>query len=164
MQVSFIEILSGILLTEWTFIFSARRLFGRYINEWYTKFGIFALLSDISSIFVGITIASFLYEGRSLFILICVAVAVQWVHDILFYVGVVKRIKPNTNEIIDILKPYGIDAGALAIIGDSWMMVGSILAAKAVSYLPFEGQIFTLAVSGYMLPYAIYQKPTLNKE
>jgi hypothetical protein len=163
-MLTLVEVLAGILITEWTFIFFARRVFSRYINEWYTNFGIFALLSDVSSIFIGIMIASYFYRGKSLLVLIGVAVLVQWIHDVLFYVGLIQPSLNGRNAIIDLLKPYGSDAGVLALIGDSWMMIGSLLFAKAVSYLPFEGQIFTLAVSGYMLPYAIYQKPTVDTE
>ena len=156
---TFLELFVGILLTEWTFIFGARRIFGRYINEWYSHFGAFAILSDVSSIFIGIMIAMYLYTG-SLAGLIAVAVGVQWVHDLLFY-NVILSIPKGTNEIIDLLKPYGADAGIAAVIGDSWMMVGSLLGAHAVSMLPLKGQIFSMFVSLHILPYAVYQEPSL---
>ena len=153
-----LELLAGVLLTEWTFIFAARRLFGKYINDWYTTYGGWALLSDISSIMIGIMIALYIYRGKSLFALIGIAVLVQWIHDILFYSLVIRQVQPGTNGIIDILKPYGEDAGIAAVFGDSWMMVGSLGAAHLISKLPVQAQIFAVFVSGYMLPYAIYQK------
>jgi hypothetical protein len=57
------------------------------------------------------------------------------------------------------LKPYAQDAGILALVGDSWMMVGSLLVASFASNLSVRSQIFALLVGGYMLPYAIYQYP-----
>jgi len=156
-----LELLVGVVTTEWTFIFAARYLFGKYINDWYTNYGGWAVLSDISSIMIGIFIAMYFYTGKNLLILIGVAVLVQWVHDFLFYTLVIQRVPEKTNGIIDILKPYGKDAGALALIGDSWMMVGSLLGASLASKLPVNGQIFALLVGGYMLPYAIYQNRRL---
>lgn len=158
MQFTLLEILVGILITEWTFIFVARRIFGKWINRWYSNYGIWAVMSDISSIFIGILIAMFLYRGTSFWTLVGTSVAVQWVHDLLFYMGVIVPLPRGVNGIIDILKPYGADAGIAAVFGDSWMMAGSLLFAKLVSTLPQKGQIFALLVSTYMLPYAIYQK------
>jgi hypothetical protein len=157
-----LEILVGVITTEWTFIFAARHLFGKYINDWYTNFSGWAVLSDISSIMIGIFIAMYFYTGKNLLVLIGVAVLVQWIHDLLFYTLVIQRIPEKTNGIIDMLKIYGKDAGFAAVIGDSWMMVGSLLGASLASKLPVNAQIFTLLVGGYMLPYAIYQHP-INK-
>lgn len=154
-----LAILVGVLTTEWTFIFAARYLFGKYINDWYTNYSGWAVLSDISSITIGIFIAMYFYTGKNLLILIGVAVLVQWVHDFLFYILVIRRLPEKTNGIIDILKPYAQDAGVLALVGDSWMMVGSLVGASIASKLPVNGQIFALLVGGYMLPYAIYQRP-----
>ena len=154
-----LEILVGVLTTEWTFIFAARHLFGKYINDWYTTYSGWAVLSDISSITIGIFIAMYFYTGKNLLVLIGVAVLVQWIHDILFYVLVIQRLPEKTNGIIDMLKLYSKDAGVAALIGDSWMMVGSLLGASLASKLPVNAQIFALLVGGYMLPYAIYQRP-----
>jgi hypothetical protein len=161
MKYSLLELVTGVLITEWTFIFVARRAFGKYINEWYTNFGVWALMSDVSSIIVGLFIAMYLYRGNSLLTLIAVAVAIQWTHDLLFYWGVIRQVSPGVNGIIDLLKPYGDDAGIAAIVGDSWMMVGSLLFAHLVSKMPVNGQLFLLFVSTYMLPYAIHQKPSV---
>uniref|UniRef100_A0A6C0I5G5 Uncharacterized protein n=1 Tax=viral metagenome TaxID=1070528 RepID=A0A6C0I5G5_9ZZZZ len=156
-----LELLNGVLITEWTFIFAARRVFGKYINSWYTDFGIWALMSDISSILIGIAIALYFYRGKSLLILIGVAVAVQTVHDLLFYTGIIRQLSPGVNGIIDLLKPYAEDAGFAAVIGDSWMMIGSLLFAKLASKLPVNGQMVLALFSLYMLPYAIHQKPSV---
>lgn len=156
-----LELVAGVLVTEWTFIFFARRVFGKFINKWYTDFGIWALMSDLSSILIGIAIALYLYRGKSFLVLMGVAVAVQWIHDILFYTGVIRQLSPGVNKIIDLLKPYGEDAGIAAIIGDSWMMIGTLLFAKLASKIPVNGQMVVILASLYMLPYAIYQKPSL---
>jgi hypothetical protein len=158
MQFTLLELVSGVLLTEWTFIFGARSLFGTYINQWYDTFGIWALMSDVSSILIGLYIAMYFYRGNNILILIAVAIAVQWTHDFLFYIFAIKPASPGRNGIMDLLQSYGIDAGVLALIGDSWMMISSLLGALAVSQLSKSGQVFSILVSLYMLPYAIAQK------
>ena len=158
MQFTFLELISGVLLTEWTFIFGARSFLGRYINQWYDTFGIWALLSDVSSILIGLYIAMYFYRGNNFLVLMAVAVAVQWTHDFLFYILAIKQTSPGKNGIMDLLQSYGSDAGVLALIGDSWMMIGSLLGALAVSQLPKNGQVFSILVSLYILPYAIAQK------
>ena len=157
-----LEILVGVITTEWTFIFAARHLFGKYINDWYTNFSGWAVLSDISSITIGIFIAMYFYTGKNLLILIGVAVLVQTIHDLLFYILVIQTIPEKTNGIIDMLKVYANDAGFVAVIGDSWMMVGSLLGASLASKLSTNAQMFALLVGCYMLPYAIYQYPKIK--
>lgn len=156
MQLSLLELLVGIVTTEWTIIMVSRLLFGRYLNEWYTRFGIWAVLSDISIIAFGFLLAMYLYRGDSLVTLTGVAVAIQVVHDILFYWGVIVPLPRGTNAIIDLLKHYGVEVGGAAVLGDSWMMVGSALFAWLASRQSVHVQWMLLAVGLYMLPYAIF--------
>lgn len=157
----FLPILVGILITEWTFIFAARQIFGKYINKWYTDYGIYALLSDVSSILIGILLARYLYSyffsEWSLWKFVLLCVAIQVLHDILFYVLVILPTPKGQNGIIDILKPYAAEAGWRAIPGDSWMMIASAVLAAYIKGLPTHVQLFLLAASTYILPYAIFQ-------
>jgi hypothetical protein len=161
MQYTFIELITGILITEWTFIFAARTYLGKKINEWYTRYGVWAVLADITSICFGIVLAMYFYRGNSFLVLMGIAVLIQWIHDILFYHLVILPVPPNTNEIIDLLKEYAKDVKILGIVGDSWMIIGSLLATNLVSNVPYRVQTLLLLFSAYMLPYAIYQKPSI---
>jgi hypothetical protein len=161
MQFSLLNLGAGVLLSEWTFIFFARAVFGKYINKWYSDFGIWALMSDVSSILIGIFIAMYLYRGPSFLILMGVAILVQWTHDFLFYMFVIRRNEQGKNGIIDILKPYADDAGIAALVGDSWMMISTLLFAYMSKNLPQYGQYFSILVSLYIIPYAIFQKPSI---
>jgi hypothetical protein len=149
----------GVLVNEWVFIFMSRgmSLFGKYINLWYTKFGLYAILSDVASIMIGMMIADWLYTGTNYWAFMGTAVAVQWVHDILFYLGIILPMPEGVNAVIDLLKPYSRQAGFLAVLGDSWMMIGGLLFAKALQGTSTAVQIFTLFLSVYMLPYAVFQ-------
>jgi len=132
-------------------------LFGKFINMWYTKFGLYAVLSDVASIMIGMMIASWLYNGSNFWAFMGTAVAVQWVHDILFYLGIILPMPEGVNAVIDLLKPYSRQAGFLAVLGDSWMMIGGLLFAKALQTMPSSIQLFSLFFSVYMIPYAIFQ-------
>ena len=103
----------------------------------------------------------YLYRGPSFLILMGVAILVQWAHDFLFYIFVIRRNEPGKNGIIDILKPYAEDAGIAALIGDSWMMVSTLVFAYMMKNLPQTGQYFSILVSLYIIPYAIFQKPSI---
>ena len=149
------------LISEWTFIFFARTVFGKYINKWYSDFGIWALMSDVSSILIGIFISMYLYRGPSFLVLMGVAILVQWTHDFLFYIFVIRRNQAGKNGIIDILKPYAEDAGVAALVGDSWMMISTLLFSYMMKNLPLYGQYFSILVSLYIIPYAIFQKPSI---
>jgi hypothetical protein len=162
MQLSLLELFTGVLITEWTFIFAARAMFGKNINAWYTQYGIWAILSDVSSIMIGLLIAMYLYRGPSLLTLTGYAVVVQWVHDILFYLLAIVPTPYGVNGIIDILKPYSREAGIWAIVGDSWMMIGSMIFATLTSRVPVLGQVGLLLFSTYMIPYAVQQKPSVR--
>jgi len=161
MQFTLLELFVGVLITEWTFIFAARATLGKNINNWYTNYGIWAILSDVSSIMIGILIAMYLYRGSNFWVLTGTSVAVQWVHDILFYLLAIVPLPYGVNGIIDILKPYSRDAGFAAVLGDSWMMIGSLLFASVAAKFPMMGQVGLLLFSTYMLPYAVQQKPSL---
>lgn len=159
----FLPLLAGILTTEWTFIFAARRLFGTYINKWYTDYGIYALMSDVASILIGLLLARYLYsyffDKWSLLSYTSLAVAIQVIHDVLFYLLIIVPTPMGQNGILDILKPYARDAGGWAIPGDSWMMIGSAVLASYFKTLSPDVQAFVIAAAVYILPYAIYDRP-----
>lgn len=155
-----LPLMAGILTTEWTFIFIARRLFGKYINKWYTDYGIYAIMSDVASILIGLLLARYIYsyffEEWSLLAFTSLSVAIQVIHDMLFYLFIIIPTPMGKNGIIDILKPYAANAGAWAIPGDSWMMIGSAVLASVFKTLPPDVQTFIIAAAVYILPYAIY--------
>lgn len=159
----FLPLLAGILTTEWTFIFAARRLFGKSINRWYTEYGVYALMSDVASILIGLLLArylySYLFDEWSLVSYTSLAVGIQVIHDILFYLFIIIPTPLGQNGILDILKPYAKEAGAWAIPGDSWMMIGSAVLASYFKTLSPDVQAFIVAAAVYILPYAIYDRP-----
>ena len=83
------------------------------------------------------------------------AVVVQIIHDILFYI-LFKNVPRGMNRMLDTFKDYANEVSYKAIISDSGMMV---MAAIIASYLAGESlnkNIIVLVVSVYVLPYLLY--------
>ena len=158
MQLSFVQLISGVLLVDWLFIFLTRAYLDTTVNTWYDNFGILAVVSDTSVIALAILLSMFLYRGSSFLVLCAVALGVQIVHDVVFNMLVIQPTPPGRNGLIDMFKTYTATEGYKAIVGDGMFILATVLAAKAVSYLPYQGQLVSILFSVYMIPYALTQK------
>ena len=138
---------------------------GKYLNLWYSRFKLSAVLTDIASILIGFGIARYLYteyvypkHDWNPVYFTGLAVGVQIVHDILFYIGVIKQVPEGSNGLIDVFKPYAEDTGAKAIAGDSAMMimtgVSSMLLKATSPHIVFAVGLVSL----YVLPYLMEKK------
>ena len=95
---------------------------GKFLNEWYDQFNLLAVLADVMIIFIGFLIARYIYTTYFyerfqwspvyFIILLCI---VQLVHDIIFYLGVIKPLPAGHNEMIDVFKRYAEDLGATVL-------------------------------------------------
>jgi hypothetical protein len=152
--------LIGVIMTKYPSF--APKQFPPEMDEWYTKFGIVALASDILIILLGIFIARYLYAYiglRSIWVFIGCLLAVQFVHDILFYLVVIQGVPKGENEVIDLFKSYAKAGGANILVADAMMIVGSVGIASLLKARPADATIFTLFASIYTLTYLIYTRP-----
>ena len=159
-----LPIVTAVLTVEMTFIFFARWFLGeKNTNTWYTKFGMNALLSDMTIIIIGLLLARYLYktffQQWNITSYTLLSVGIQVIHDILYYVGFILPVPLGQNAIIDMMKSYAGDVGGMAILGDSYMIGASALLASYLKTLPQHLIVFVLAVSAYVVPYAIYERP-----
>lgn len=155
----------GVLVTDIIVLFLARyypEIFGDALNNWYDKFGIAAVLSDITVIVIGFQIARYLYtqliapsfKYNPLYFLILL-VLVQALHDILFYVGIILPLPSGLNQMIDVFKEYS-KGGAKIIGGDALLMISSFLFASFFKGKPEHISASTVLVTLYTLPYILY--------
>ena len=138
---------------------------GRFLNEWYDQYGLLAVLADVLIIFIGFLIARYIYTAYFyerfqwnpvyFIILLCV---VQLVHDILFYVGVIKPIPTGHNEMMDTFKRYADDLGAKILGGDAMLMIGSALVSMLFKYIPVHVFVSISSVVSYALPYVLFTR------
>ena len=148
-------LLVSALIVEFVVISSVNLLqTGKAIYDWYKNFGLVAVLSDVTSIMIGIMLADFIVPHASILKLLGVALVVQVVHDILFFFAVIRPIPTGTNMLIDIFKQYAAENSYTILFADALIITLSVLLYSKLKHsklLPF------LAVSSlYAITYIIY--------
>ena len=131
---------------------------GRSLDKWYSKFGVVAVVSDCLVIILGILIAQFISPSASTFMLAGVSVAVQLIHDILFYLFVILPIPKGHNSMIDLFKEYSSENSWKILFADSAMIGSSVLLADILSEYNEKVISFIGLLGTYALTYIIYTK------
>lgn len=129
------------------------------LNTWYKDFGLVAVGSDILIIVLGIALAQLVFPGLSGWALVSVAVAIQLVHDVLFYILVIRGVPDGQNSIIDLFKRYAAEGSWKILLADASMVVGSIFLMEALDNNLSDDQVGFLGVLAvYSLLYILYTK------
>jgi hypothetical protein len=139
-------------------VLSSYKLLGTYLPEWYAKFGPVAVLSDCLIIILGIMLASLIYPTASTLELILLALTVQLVHDLLFYVLVIQKLPDGQNGVIDLFKKYADEGGYRILIADAIMVTSSILGQYYLETQSIEVTSFLGFLATYAISYMIYTK------
>jgi len=158
----YLPILVGVLYVE-TFVLSFTFLSKRslVLESWYKKYRLAAVLADVLIVIIGIIIARFLYpyffSGFSIINFITLALAVQIIHDVLFYIFF-SSIPKGYNAMLDTFKAYAREIGAYAILGDSLIIIFSCLFASSLVNYSANFNIICLIFTLYLIPYLTYYK------
>jgi len=138
---------------------------GKFLNEWYDQFNLLAVLADVMIIFIGFLIARYIYTTYFyerfqwspvyFIILLCI---VQLVHDIIFYLGVIKPLPAGHNEMIDVFKRYAEDLGATVLGADALLMIGSAVVAMLYKLVPLHAFVAMSSIFVYAMPYILYTR------
>lgn len=154
-----IEVL-GVAITRFFPAFS-----GKYLNLWYSRFKLTAILMDITSILIGFGIARYIYteyvypkNDWNPWYFTGLAIVVQVVHDVLFYIGVVRQVPEGQNGVVDLFKKYADAGGWRVVAGDSAIMVGTSISSMLLKAFPLHGVVFLGLAGAYMLPYFMEAK------
>jgi hypothetical protein len=157
----YLPIITAILIVEIiTIILSFTHITqSGFLKIWYKEYKLSAVLADVSLIFLGIVIARalypFVFDTFSILYFILLVVVIQVIHDILFYI-MIRQIPKGVNKIIDILKDYADEISYWAIIGDSAMMISSVLFAGLLANFDMNTNIIILAFLVYILQFILY--------
>ena len=155
----------GVLMIELFFVFLIRfypEIFGKYVNIWYNRFKLSAVIADVGIILIGFALARYVYShyiypnfdwNPAYFTL--TTVGIQVVHDILFYFGVIKTVPSGTNSMMDIFKGYAEEKGGKIIVADASMMVGSSILSMGLKSLAPHTVIFIGLLTAYAIPYIL---------
>lgn len=128
------------------------------LATWYAEFGLVAIGTDILIIVLGIALAMFLFPSYSGLALIGVAVAIQLVHDILFY-GVILVVPPGQNRILDLFKRYAAEGSWKILVADAAMVAGSVSLMETLDARLTDDQVLWSGLLAlYSLLYILYTK------
>ena len=158
----YVPILNGTVIVDLIVIFLSFNGFFKtpYLKSWYQRFNLSAVIADVLILVIGIIIARFLYkyifDTFSIVKFTSLAVVVQIIHDMLFYV-LFKNTPVGYSYILDYFKKYAKDIGASAIVGDSLMMIVACLISSFMANFSLNANVITSIVSVYLIPYFIYQ-------
>jgi hypothetical protein len=163
----YLPIVAAVLCVETFTIFYAFVVNKKYrssvLESWYKTYRLAAVLADVTIVIIGIIITRFLYpyifptSGFSIIKFVGLAVCVQIVHDILFYLFF-SAVPVGMNRMLDTFKIYSKEVGLYAVLGDSIIMISSCLIASNLANYNTNLNIISLIVSLYFIPYVIYHK------
>jgi hypothetical protein len=157
----YLPLFTGVLITDMFVILllNMKLINSQVLRKWYSEYNLSAVIADVLIILIGLIITRaiyyYIFDNFSILKFILVAVVVQVIHDILFYI-LFKNVPRGMNRMLDTFKDYANEVSYKAIISDSGMM---IMAAIIASYLAGESlnkNIIVLVVSVYVLPYLLY--------
>lgn len=131
----------------------------KFLQIWYQKFLLSAVLADVLVIFLVVIIARaiyyYIFNKFSIINFIIVMLVIQITHDILFYI-MITIIPRNSNKIIDVFKDYADEVSYKAIIGDSAMIIATGLIASYLANFSANTNIIILVVFLYLLQYVLH--------
>lgn len=129
------------------------------LATWYADFGLVAIGSDILIIVLGIALAMLLVPGASGLTLIAVAVGIQLLHDILFYVGVIQAVPSGQNRILDLFKRYAAEGSWKILLADAAMVASPVYLMETLDAWLTDDQVTWVGLLGlYSLLYILYTK------
>jgi uncharacterized protein YacL len=156
----YLPILNGCLNADLIIIFMVYHGFiqSRYLEKWYKKYQLSAVLADVLILFIGIILVRFFYsywfKTFSIWKFTGLAIAIQIIHDYLFYF-MFSNIPRKYNEMIDFFKDYSKEVGVWAILGDSFMMFIACFLSSHFAIYSLNINIISLIISLYFIPYMI---------
>lgn len=152
-----LDILSAVVVVDFvTIVLSKVFHLGKSLDTWYAKFGMTAVLSDCLVIVLGILLALLIDPKASLFSLVLLAVFIQIVHDILFYLAVILPVPKGQNDMIDLFKEYASENSYKIVVADSLMIGSTVLLADMLSKIEQPVVTFIGFLATYALTYIIY--------
>lgn len=162
-------ILLAILIIDLIVLFLTKYfpdLLGKSLNVWYEQFGFMAVVADVFIIAIGFALARYAYkyfqpveiDGFSLWLFLGLLVGIQFLHDIFFYLFVIKPIPRGHNRMMDVFKDYAASGGGKILVADAAMMVGSALIAMVLKEAPAHVTALVGLFAVYTLPYILETK------
>jgi hypothetical protein len=160
----YLSILNGIIFVDIIIILLVfRRIISPVIMyKWYTEYKIYAVLGDITTIFLVIILARYIYslwnpKTNSLIIFLAIAIFSQICFDTVMY-GIIQSVPVGSNQIIDIFRKYTNEGGKFIFTLDCSFTIFSILFASLFNTFSLNTNIILLISFLNMLPFILFTK------
>jgi hypothetical protein len=128
------------------------------LATWYADFGLNAVGMDVLIIVLGIALAKLLFPAASGLTLVAIAVAIQLVHDLLFYL-IILMVPPGQNRVMDLFKRYAAEGSWKILVADSAMVAASVYGMELLDSVLTDDQVLWTGLLGlYSLLYVLYTK------
>jgi len=157
----YLPLFNGVLITDLFVIMclNMKLIKSVVLKEWYGKYNLSAVIADILIILIGLIIVRAIYyyvfDTFSIIKFISLAVLVQVIHDVLFYLFF-KNVPRGMNMMLDTFKDYANEMSYKAVLADSGMMILASLIASFLAGKTLNTNIIVLVVFVYLLPYFLY--------
>ena len=157
----YLPLFNAVLITDLFVIFllNTNVIKSQVLHKWYLLYNLSAVIADVLIILIGLIITRaiyyYIFDNFSLFKFIIIAVAVQIIHDILFYIFF-SNTPRGVNKMLDTFKDYANDVSYKAIFADSGMIIMACLIASYLVNKSTNTNIIVLISSIYLLPYLLY--------
>lgn len=157
----YIPLFNGALITDLFVILllNLNIIQSHVLRKWYTQYNLSAVIADVLIIFIGLIIVRYIYyfifDQFSITKFVFLAVVVQFIHDILFYLFF-KSVPRGVNQMLDTFKDYAKEVSYKAVLADSGMMIMASMLASYLANQSSNTNIIVMIVSLYVLPYFIY--------
>jgi len=157
----YLPLFNAVLITD-LFVISllnSKLIKSNVLREWYSQYNLSAVIADILIIFIGLIIVRSIYysifDEFSIIKFATLAVIVQMIHDILFYV-LFTNVPRGVNRMLDTFKDYAGEVSYKAILSDSGMMIMASFIASYLAGKSLNVNTIVMIVSLYVLPYMLY--------
>jgi uncharacterized protein YacL len=157
----YLPLFNAVLITDLFVIFllNIKVIKSQVLQRWYSQYNLSAVIADVLIILIGLIIARaiyyYIFDSFSILKFIIVALIVQIIHDILFYIFF-SNIPRGVNKMLDTFKDYANDVSYKAILSESGMIIMSCLIASYLVNKNTNTNIIVLISSMYLLPYLLY--------
>jgi hypothetical protein len=136
---------------------------GLSMNAYFDTFGLEGILANTSFMVIMFQMARWAYttfytSGErpwSPFVFVCILIAIEFLHDLIFYYGPLKSIPSGKNDMIDALKRYAAENGSRALAGHAAFLIFVAVIAMFLKESTFLFTFIVVNVTLYMLPFMI---------
>lgn len=133
----------------------------RFLMKYYEEYRLGAIIADVLILVIGMIITRYYYKAFfnefSILNFLVLALVIQIIHDILFFI-LFSNVPVGKNKFLDIFKKYAKEVSWGAILGDSFMIILTVLFSVYFSKQSYNYNIILLTVLVYLIPYVLYTR------